>query len=162
MTDLEPRRRVSKTYQVRASNPNRFGVVSAIEWDAINRAKAGEDFDVTISEPKRTLDANACMWASLSDFTKHVGWMVTDARGKQEPATTEDVKAILTAAYLKETRMAPGLNGGMVFLSARTSKFSKKTMGEFLQFLHAEGDERGVQWSDKSLEDLAQFAPREK
>jgi hypothetical protein len=153
---------MKQLFQVRQSNQHRdrvvFNAMSVIERMSVD----GQEFDITLSEPRRTLDSNAAMWASLSDFTKHVGWMVTDARGKQEPATTEDVKAILTAAYLKETRMAPGLNGGMVFLSARTSQFSKKTMGEFLAFLHAEGDERGVIWSDKSLEDLAAFAPREK
>lgn len=151
---------MKKVFQVRVSNQHNFAVCDAAYRDCLGRAKAGQDFDVTISEPKRTLDANAAMWASLSDFAKHVGWMVTDAQGKQEPASTEDVKAILTAAFKKETRMAPGLNGGMVFLSARTSQFSKRKMGEFLEFLHSEGSQRGVQWSDKALEDLAQFAPR--
>ena len=147
-------------FQVRDSNTRKHAVCSNAWEQILKMVDAGQDFDITLSEPKRTLDANAAMWASLSDFTKHVGWMVSDAQGNQEPATTEDVKAILTAAYLKETRMAQGLNGGVVFLSARTSQFSKNTMGEFLEFMHAEGSSRGVVWSNKSLEDLAQYAPR--
>lgn len=153
---------MKQVYQIRQSNPNVVGVSTRAVDCIVHGMMQGADFDVVVSEPKRTLDSNAAMWASLSDFTKHVGWMVTDARGSQEPASTEDVKAILTAAFEKETRMAPGLNGGMVFLSARTSQYSKRKMGEFLAFLHAEGDGRGVQWSDKALENLAQYAPREK
>ena len=143
-------------------NPSWAMVVQRALTTIKEAAFAGNDFQVTIGEVKRSLDANAAMWASLADFTKHVGWMVTDAQGKQTPASTEDVKAILTAAFEKETRMAPGLNGGMVFLSARTSNYSKRKMGEFLTFIHAEGSHRGVVWSDRALEDLAAYAPRER
>lgn len=153
---------MKQLFQYRMTNPHRLAVTSRA-WEAIaNLSAAGQDFDITLSEPKRTLDQNAAMWPSITDFQRHVQWMVTDSQGKQELATNEDMKAILCAAFLKETRMAPGLNGGMVFLSARTSQFSRRKMGEFLSFLHSEGDARGVQWSDKALEDLAQFAPREK
>jgi len=154
---------MNQLFKVEPSKNPSARMVAERAMHAIREAAGqGQDFQVSIGEVKRTLDANAVMWASLADFTRHVGWMVTDAQGKQTPATSEDVKAILTAAFEKETRMAPGLNGGMVFLSARTSQFSKRKMGEFLTFLHAEGDERGVQWSDKALEDLAMYAPAER
>ena len=154
---------MNQTFKIEPSKNLAWKMVAQRALSAIKEAAlAGQDFQVSIGDVKRSLDANAAMWASLSDFTKHVGWMVTDARGKQVPATSEDVKAILTAAFEKETRMAPGLHGGMVFLSARTSQFSKKKVGEFLTFVHAEGSERGVVWSDRALEDLAAYAPRER
>ncbi|KAK6696937.1 hypothetical protein SNK04_013835 [Fusarium graminearum] len=55
-------------------------------------------------------------------------------------------------------RMGPGLRGGVVMLGARTSKYSRRKMGDFLTFIHAEFSDR-VRWSDSSVEKLAQFAP---
>lgn len=122
---------------------------------AINEAvMTGTPVMVTLGELKRTLDQNAAMWATLRDFVAYVPWMVTDAGGKQVLADTADMKDILTAAFEQETRMAPGLRGGVVMLGARTSKYGKRKMGEFLTFVHAEGTERGVVWSKKATDDL--------
>lgn len=149
---------MKQLFVVKHDNPNRARVV-AVAVEAIQaHAKTGEDFEVLLQEPRRTLDSNAAMWASLTDFRKHVQWMVTDRYGKQVPATNEDCKDILTAAFEGETRMAMGLNGGIVILGARTSKYSRKKMGEFLTFLHAEGDQRGVVWSKKAKDDLEFYA----
>lgn len=145
---------MKQVFIIKASNPN-SARVHAAAVQAVNDAQG--EFQVTIGEIKRSLDANACMWASLTDFTKHVGWMVTDSHGQSVPAAVEDVKDILTAAFEGETRMAPGLRGGVVIIGARTSKYSKRKMGEFLTFLHAEGDERGVVWSEKAKDDFAEW-----
>lgn len=40
-------------------------------------------------------------------------------------------------------RAAPGLDGGMVLLGQRTSKFGKREFGEWLEFLNATA-QRGV------------------
>lgn len=139
-------------------NPHRHAVASRA-WEAICAlVDAAQDFQITLDDVKRTLDQNAAMWPSLADFQKTVQWMVTDNFGQQKLATTEDVKDILTAAFEGETRMAAGLNGGVVFLGARTSQYSKRKMGEFLTFLHAEGDQRGVVWSKKAKDDLDFYA----
>lgn len=141
-----------------SKNPKAIDVMQRACQEIAYRHHIGEDFQVTLEDVKRTLDQNAAMWPSLSDFQKHVQWVVTDQHGRQQEATTEDLKDILTAAFEGETRMAAGLNGGVVILGARTSKYSKRKMGEFLTFLHAEGDQRGVVWSKKAKEDLDFYA----
>lgn len=138
-------------------NPKSLDVMQRACQEIAYRLHIGEDFQIVLSEVKRTLDQNAAMWPSLADFQKHVQWMVTDQYGKQQPATTEDVKDILTATFEGETRMAMGLRGGVVILGARTSQYSKRKMGEFLTFLRAEGDERCVQWSAKAKDTFEEY-----
>jgi len=57
----------------------------------------------------------------------------------------EDWKDLLTAAFKQElARVAPGLDGGMVLLGQRTSKFGKKQFSDWLEFLHATAVARDV------------------
>ncbi|HHA2482863.1 TPA: recombination protein NinB, partial [Stenotrophomonas maltophilia] len=109
-------------------------------------------------EPKRTLDQNAAMWPALSDIAKQVPLVITRRDGSTRQATPYDWKDVLTAAFEEETEWAPGLRGGVVMLGARTSKYSRRKMGDFLTFIHAEFSDR-VRWSDSAVERLAQFAP---
>jgi len=65
--------------------------------------------------------------------------------GELTALTPEEFKDILTAAFYGETvRLAAGLNGGVVMLGKRTSKFSKKQFSEWLEFLNFVAAERGV------------------
>lgn len=125
---------------------------------AIRAAMAtGVDFMVTIGEVTRTLDQNAAMWPALTDFASQVAWPVTCADGTTRQATPEEMKDVLTAAFEQETRMAPGLRGGFVMLGARTSKYGKRKMGDFLTFVRAEGNERGVVWSEKARDTFDEY-----
>lgn len=139
-------------------NPNRDAVVARAIGTIQTVAANGDDFQITIADVARTLDQNAAMWASLHDFSTQVDYPVINLDGSRGRANEEDLKVILTAAFERETRMAPGLNGGTVFLGARTSRYGKKRMGEFLTFVHAEGSQRGVIWSEKARDDLAFFS----
>ena len=57
----------------------------------------------------------------------------------------EDWQDILTCAFRNESpRVASGLNGGMVLLGQRTSKFSKKEFSEWMEFLWSVAADRGV------------------
>ena len=57
----------------------------------------------------------------------------------------DDWKNILSAAFRRETvRVAMGLDGGMVMLGQRTSKFSKREFSDWLAFLNATAAIRGV------------------
>lgn len=145
---------MKQVFIIKNDNPSR-DKVHARAVQAVNDATG--EFQVTIGEVKRTLDHNAAMWAALTDFAAHVQWMVTDAHGQSVPANKDDCKDILTAAFEGETRMAPGLRGGVVILGARTSQYSKAKMRDFLTFLRAEGDERGVVWSEKAKDDFAEW-----
>lgn len=102
-----------------------------------------EGWVVTFSEPSRTLDQNADQWPYLDAFSKGLVWTVNGQPCRLSP---DEWKDILTAAFMGETvRIAPGLNGGMVVLGARTSKFSKRQFSEWLEFLHAEAASRGIE-----------------
>lgn len=137
--------------------------VAARAIAAINEAaRLGQDFMVVLDEIKRTLDQNAAMWPALTDFARQVQWPVIQRDGKAVQASPDDMKDILTAAFEEETRMTPGLRGGTVMLGARTSKYGKKKMGDFLTFIRAEGNDRGVVWSEKARDTFDEYIPTRK
>lgn len=154
---------MKRTFVVSRDNVDRTKVMDLVFAEMMRRYQDGESYEVEVREPKRSLDANAAMWATLADIAAHVEWAHTvDGNWKIGRMDSDSWKAVLTAAFEAETRMAQAVNGGTVMLGARTSKFSKRRMGEFLEFVHAFGSERGVRFSDKALEDLAQWAPAER
>jgi len=103
---------------------------------------APEGHIVTIAEPSRTLDQNAAQWPILQAFSEQLEWPVN---GQMVKLTDVEWKDILTAAFRQEQpRIAQGLNGGMVLLGQRTSKFGKKEFSDWLEFLHATAIERDV------------------
>ena len=151
---------MNRSFHVRHDNPNRAQVCERAIQHMRDEYRAGRDFEMVFREPRRSLDANAAMWATLADVAAQVDWPHTESGnwviGRMD---SDSWKAVLTAGFEAETRMAQGVAGGTVMVGARTSKFSKRRMGDFLTFVHAFGSERGVRWSDKALEDLAQWAP---
>ena len=105
-------------------------------WDA------PEGYQVTLTEPPRTLDQNAAQWPLLEAFSKQLQWPIN---GQLTHMAPEEWKDVLTAAFKRETvRVAMGLDGGMVMLGSRTSKFKKAEFSEYLEFLHATAALRGV------------------
>ena len=104
---------------------------------------APDGFVVTVAEPTRSLDANAAQWPILTAFSEQLQWPVN---GRMESMTPEEWKDVLTAAFRREAvRVAMGMDGGMVMLGARTSKFGKREFSEWLDFLHATAAARGVE-----------------
>jgi len=113
----------------------RQGAVQAIK-------EAPDGFVVTVAEPTRSLDANAAMWVILQAFADQLQWPVNGAMVWMTP---EEWKDVLSAAYKRESvKVAMGLDGGMVMLGSRTSKFSVREMGEFIEFLNATAAARDV------------------
>lgn len=113
----------------------RQGAVQAIK-------DAPDGFVVTVAEPTRSLDANAAMWVILQAFADQLQWPVN---GAMVWMTAEEWKDVLSAAYKRESvKVAMGLDGGMVMLGSRTSKFSVREMGEFIEFLNATAAAREV------------------
>lgn len=108
---------------------------------------APNGFVTVVCEPTRNLDQNAAQWPILQAFSDQLVWPVN---GKMEKLTPDEFKDILTAAFRRETvRVAMGLDGGMVMLGARTSKFSKRKFSEWLEFLNATAADRGVELMDR-------------
>lgn len=103
---------------------------------------ASDGMRVEIKERKRSLDQNAAQWPILQAFAEQIKWPVNGELVTLEP---EEFKDILTAAFFGESvRLAQGLNGGVVMLGKRTSKFTKKEFSDWLEFLHAAAAARGV------------------
>jgi len=101
-----------------------------------------DGWTVKVLPPIRSLDANAAMWPILEAFSKQLKWPVNGQMVRMEP---EEWKDVLTAAFKRETsRLAMGLDGGVVMLGMRTSKMPKAQFSELLEFLHATAAARGV------------------
>ncbi len=96
---------------------------------------------VRISEPTRSLESNAKMWAMLADISVQTDW-----HGIKLNA--EEWKDLLSAG-LVQSRVVPNLEGnGFVILGQRTSKLTKSQFAALIELLYAFGTERGVTWSE--------------
>ena len=111
-------------------------------------ANAPEGYRCEIRPKTRTLAQNDLLWSVLTDISKQVEFVVNGELIKVSP---EEVKDILTAGRKRETRMAMGIDGGMVILGQRTSKMTVRELAELIELAHAFGTQRGVEWSRASL-----------
>lgn len=117
-------------------------VKKAWEW-AKSMLLAGHRLVLTITPESRTQAQNRLMWPLLTCFAKQIQWPIN---GQMVYMTPDDWKDVLTAAFQGETvRLAMGLDGGVVMLGQRTSKFSKKRFAEWIEFLYATAALRGVE-----------------
>ena len=94
-------------------------------------------------DDKRSLDANAAQWPILQAWADQKQWPVN---GYMTSLTAEEWKDVLTSSFEGETqpRLSPGLNGGMVMLGRRTSKYGKKRFSEWLDWLMAASYHAGI------------------
>ena len=125
---------MKKTYILAHPEARRRAVVAV--------AEAPYGYAVTVAEPTRTLEQNAAQWPILNAFAAQLQWPVN---GRMCKLTGEEFKDILTAAFKGETvRLAMGMDGGVVMLGQRTSKFVKKEFSDWLEFLNATSADREV------------------
>lgn len=102
---------------------------------------APDGWVVTVSEPTRSLEQNAALWAMLSDIAGQIEWHGIKL-------TAEEWKDLLSAGLVK-SRVVPNIEGtGFVILGQRTSKMTKGEFSDLLELISAFGAERGVVWSD--------------
>lgn len=137
-----------RTFQVRRTNPRARQVVESAMQEAVQRVAAGQDFDVTISEPKRTLAENALLHALISELARKLEWA-----GKRRDAETW--KRLLVAAWYraegKSLEILPALDGhGVDIVPVRTSRLSKRDCADLIEFIYAWGAEQGVRWDEHS------------
>ena len=103
---------------------------------------AGHKMVLSIRPERRTEAQNRLMWPLLTAFAKQLEWPIN---GRMTKIDADDFKDILSAAFKGETvRLAMGLNGGVVLLGQRTSKFTKAEFSEWIEFLYATAADRGV------------------
>lgn len=108
--------------------------------DAVSAAPLGTI--CILRDPTRTEMQNDKQWPILRAFSRQLKWPVN---GLMTDMTEEEWKDVLTAAFKNETiRLAMGLNGGVVMIGKRTSKFTVKEFSEWIEFLYSVAAERGV------------------
>ena len=104
--------------------------------------QGGRQWILTLKLETRSQAQNRLMWPILTEFSKQLQWPVNGQMVTMDP---DDWKAVLTAAFHGETvRVAMGLNGGVVMLGQRTSKFSKAQFSDWIEFLYATAALRSV------------------
>ncbi len=102
----------------------------------------GHKVEVIADHETRTNEQNKAQWPILQAFADQLVWPVN---GQMVKMTPEEWKDVLTAAFRQEvTRLAMGLNGGVVMLGQRTSKFKRHEWPQWMAFLEATAVDRGV------------------
>ncbi len=97
---------------------------------------------VTVERETRTLANNAAQWPILNAFADQLQWPIN---GYMVYMTSEEWKDVLSSAFKQETvRLAMGLDGGVVMLGARTSKFKREDWPDWMAFLESVAADRGV------------------
>lgn len=150
-----------RIFKIEHKNP----VWSAVVENAVRAIRdwaATGDLQLTLQDVKRTLDQNAAMWPSLQDIATQVVWPHTVGGEWQIGLMPkESWKAVLTAAFERETQMAQAVGGGTVMVGASTSKYGKRKMYDFLTFVHAFGAEKEVEWSLRARDTFGDFGVTE-
>lgn len=95
---------------------------------------------VEFKQARRSNEANAAMWAALTDIARQLEW-------HGQKYSPEDWKDFAMHA-LKRARWMPSEDGGMVPIGMRTSDLSREEMSDLLEFLHAFGAQHGVEFGN--------------
>lgn len=96
---------------------------------------------VSFKEPTRSLEQNSLLWARLSQLSRELKW-------DGETLTPNEWKDLLTAC-LRKQKVVRGVEGGLVFLGARTSSMTRSEMNDLLTLMEAFAAERGVTFKDQ-------------
>lgn len=141
----------AKHFFAPGANTIREAMVKAFKHaEALSVAHAVECI-VRPVKSRRSIAQNAKLWACLADIAEQLEWPVN---GVLQKLSSEDWKTLITAAARQETRVAAGLSGGAVMLGASTRKMTVAEMGDVIEFMHAFGEDRGVVWSEKALQEV--------
>ena len=107
--------------------------------------QAPDGYFVTLKPATRSLEANARMWAMLTEISRQVDW-----HGRK--LTPEEWKHVFTAALTKQD-VVPGIEGGFVVLGKATSTMTKGEMSELQTLIEAFGAQQNVKFTDPDLRD---------
>lgn len=105
-------------------------------------ASAPSTYVVQIRARTRSIEQNKAQWPILTAFSEQLQWPVN---GRMVSMSPEEWKDVLSAGFKAEaTRLAMGLDGGVVMLGQRTSEFRHDEFSQWLEFLNATAADRGV------------------
>ena len=133
-----------RQFTVKHDNPHRAEVCQRAIEEMRQRFRLGQDFEVEVREPKRTLPENALLHALIAELARKVEWA-----GARRDA--EVWKRLLVAAWCRVNgqgvEVLPALDGhGVDIVPARTSRLSKRDCADLIEFVHAWGADQGVRW----------------
>jgi hypothetical protein len=101
--------------------------------------KAPDGYVCRIAAPTRSLDANAKMWAMLSD--------ISTAKPEGRRLTPDQWKCVFMQACGWDVQFLEGLDGQPFPAGFRSSRMTVKQMADLITFIQAWGDENGVRWT---------------
>jgi hypothetical protein len=133
-------------FQVTSANVS--GMITEI-CSLINRGLFKGVVEVILQRPARTLSQNRKMWPMLTDVSKQVNWY-------GEKLDNEDWKDVFMSSLNKQ-RAVPGIDGGFVGLSKRTSKLDKEGFAQLIEVIYAFGSEHNVAWSEPALQTYSKY-----
>jgi hypothetical protein len=108
----------------------------------INGLSYDPPMQITIEPETRKLYQNNQQWPILNAIADQVQWPIN---GMLQTITADDFKEILTVGWRNEqVRVAQGVDGGVVLLGHRTSKFNEKEWPEWMEYLNWFASEKGV------------------
>lgn len=106
---------------------------------AVHRVPDG--WVVTLSEPTRTLDQNALMWAALND--------IANAKPDGREMTSEQWKCAFMDAAGFKPEFVPVLEGnGFICLGYKSSRLTKAQFSDLVETIFEFGARKGVRWSE--------------
>ena len=129
-------------------NKNVSGMIQQIV-QMINKGLFIGPVEVVLRRKARSQSQNKKMWPMLADVQKQVNWY-------DENLDTEDWKTMFMASLSKQ-RAIPGLDGGFVGLSRRSSLLNKEEFSQLIELIYAFGSERNVAWSEPSLQNYTKY-----
>jgi hypothetical protein len=101
-----------------------------------------KDTRLEFKAPKRSLEANAKMWALLTEVSAQLPW-----HGLRLSA--DDWKLIFLDALKREIRMVPNIDGnGFVSLGRSSSDLSKEEMADLITLIQEFGARHGVKFHE--------------
>lgn len=106
-------------------------------------ASAPDGWVITVQPPTRSLQANARMWALLTDVAEQVVW-------HSRKLSPEQWKHIFSAA-LKKQDVVPNIDGtGFVVLGQSTSQMSVAEMSDLMALIEAFGASHNVTFNQET------------
>tara|TARA_B110000285_G_scaffold93386_1_gene106809 strand:+ start:1140 stop:1568 length:429 start_codon:yes stop_codon:yes gene_type:complete len=115
----------------------------------INKGLFVGPVEVVLRRKARSLSQNNKLWPMLSDIEKQVDWY-------GDNLDSEDWKVMFMASLSKQ-RAVPGIDGGFVGLSQRSSRLNKEEFSQLIEVIYAFGSERNVAWSEPSLQTYSKY-----
>jgi hypothetical protein len=101
---------------------------------------------VTVAPVKatRTIEQNRILQSMCADVARQVEW-------HGQHLSHDDWRHMFVAAYRKQQRIVPGIDGGFVVLGASSRDLSIAECSEVMELVWSFGAERDVTWSPTSV-----------